>query len=174
MTTSTKVRFVPCLLVALLVLAVPASAETKLAKAEELFKLMRMEQTFTQMMDVIMQQTKSSVMTQLTGTRVPPELQADVDQLQADVYALLLKYMGWEQLKGEYAAMYAEAFTDEELDAILVFYRGPGGQAFVTKQPVLMQRSSEVVQRKLAEASPAVQAKLAEWTQKMKAKLPPR
>jgi hypothetical protein len=162
------------MLVALLVVTTAVSAQTKVAKVEELFTLMRMEQTFSQLMDVIMEQTKSSVMSQLTGTRVPPEMQADVDQLQADVYQLLLKYMGWNQLKGEFTAMYAEAFTDEELDAILAFYRGPGGQAFVVKQPQLMQRSSEVSQRKMMEASPALQAVLAEWTQKMKAKTPPR
>ncbi len=162
-----------CIL-AFLSMAAPSSAQDRTAKAEELFKLMRMEETFAQLMDTVTQQTKASVLSQLTGRQIPPELEADVDQLQTEVNDLLMQYMGWNVLKPEYARMYADAFTDQELDAILAFYRTPGGQAFVTKQPVLIQRSSELVQRKIAEASPALQAKLASWTEKMKAKTAPR
>ncbi|MCW5963812.1 MAG: DUF2059 domain-containing protein [Bryobacterales bacterium] len=155
---------------------VPAWADeaTKLAKTEELFKLMRMDQMLSQMMDVVMKQTQASTMQRLMGVNLPEHLTAEVEQFQREVGAALDRHIGWDALKEEYGKLYAGAFSEEEIDAIVAFYRSPAGQALVAKQPQLMEESSVIVQRKMEQAAPEVQALMAAWTEKLKAKMAPR
>ena len=176
MISANRVAKIPAGLFFLALLCSPslAAAQGKQAQVEELFQLMRMEQTYAKMMDTVMKQTKSSVMQQVLGRQVPPGLEADIEQLQNEVGDILMRYMGWNALKSDYVRLYAEAFSEQELTAILAFYRTPAGQALIERQPLLMDRSSEVVQRKMVEAGPAVQAKMAEWAERIRARQAPR
>lgn len=159
-----------------LLVCIPACADeaAKLAKTEELFKLMRMDQTLSQMMDMVMKQTQASTMQQLMGMNLPEHLTAEVEQLQRDVGTVLERYMGWDALKAEYGKLYAGAFSEVELDAIVAFYRSPAGQAMVARQPRLIEESSVIVQGKMAQAAPEVQALMAAWREKLKAKMAPQ
>ncbi len=162
-----------CIL-ALLCLPVLADQASKEAKVEELFKLMRLERALNQTMEIVMGQMKASAMQRLLGLNMPGELQQEVELLQREMGTVLDRHMGWNAIKADYLQIYGEAFSEEELDAILAFYRTPAGQALVERQPQMMERSAVVVQRKMEQATPEVQAMLAAWMEKMKARTPPR
>lgn len=159
-----------------LLVCIPARADEagKLAKTEELFKLMRMDQMLSQMMDVVMKQTQASTMQRLMGMNLPAHLTAEVEQFQREVGAVLERHIGWDALKAEYGKLYAGAFSEEEIDAIVAFYRSPAGQAMVARQPQLMEQSSVIVQAKMEQAAPEVQVLMAAWMEKLKAMMAPQ
>ncbi|RYU87872.1 DUF2059 domain-containing protein [Mucilaginibacter terrigena] len=52
------------------------------------------------------------------------------------------KYMNWDLMKDQMAALYAQEFTEKELRDLAVFYRTPLGIKVNQKQPVLFQKSA--------------------------------
>lgn len=59
--------------------------------------------------------------------------------------------MTWENVREPLARLYAEAFTEEEIDGLVTFYRSPLGQKLKETQPDLAARGM-AVGRKLADA----------------------
>jgi uncharacterized protein len=56
--------------------------------------------------------------------------------------AKLMSYR--EPMLEEFAKLYAERFTLEELNAVTTFYRSPTGQKFIQEIPNLMQTGSQI------------------------------
>ncbi len=71
--------------------------------------------------------------------------------------------MGWEALESGYVDIYARNFTDEQLDALLVFYKSPAGLALVEKQPTLTSQGSELAQSKMAAIQPQLKQMIQEF-----------
>ena len=72
------------------------------------------------------------------------------------------KYMSYQSLKADLAAIYADMFTEEELAAIRAFQESPVGKKATHLQPQLMQRAGELGQQR-------VQANLSELTRMIEA-----
>ena len=70
------------------------------------------------------------------------------------------KYMNWELMKDQMAAIYAQEFSEKELKDLAVFYRSPLGTKLNQKQPAIFQKSSSLGQQ-------AVQSHQAELQQMM-------
>lgn len=60
--------------------------------------------------------------------------------------SFLTKYMNWDLLKDQLAAMYAKEFTEKELKDLTAFYLSPLGKKLNQKQPVLFQKGAEIGQ----------------------------
>jgi hypothetical protein len=76
-----------------------------------------------------------------------PKLQPYEDVLRN----FLQKYMSWESLKADYARIYAEAFTEDELRQIIAFYKTPAGQKAINKIPTLMATGAALGQKRVQE-----------------------
>lgn len=59
-----------------------------------------------------------------------------------------------EEATNAFAALYAEAFNEEDLRALLAFYRTPLGQRVATMQPIMATRGADLG-RRLAERKQA-------------------
>jgi hypothetical protein len=71
---------------------------------------------------------------------------------------LLSQELSWDKVKDDYISLYAKAFTDEELKGAIAFYKSPVGQAFIKKQPELMQQSMQLSQQRVLKVIPKIQA----------------
>ncbi len=71
-------------------------------------------------------------------------------------------------MKPEYVRLYDEVYSDEELNGILAFYKSPAGQAFLNKMPLLMTKSMEIAQRRMAAVMPELQRITKEAVEKSK------
>ena len=130
-------------------LAAHADDASKLAKVEEYFKLAKMDQLAAQTMSLAAAQVNSALMGNILGVTLTPEQQKQVDATQAQVMRVVQQAFGWDALEPEYAKLYAEAYTEEELDGMIAFYRSPSGQAMVEKTPGLMRQANTIVQARL-------------------------
>lgn len=68
----------------------------------------------------------------------------DLRDYQPTVAAWAQEYLQWNQIRERLAAMYRNAFSVEELDAIVEFYRSPAGLKLVLLMPTLLRESSQI------------------------------
>lgn len=102
-----------------------------LDKVEELLIVMRVEESMTLAM----------VRTLADLIATTPEWQAHDD--------ILLDYteeqVGWDALKPQMVTLYAEVFTDADIDALIDFYTSPAGQKLIEATPALGERTRKLV-----------------------------
>lgn len=142
------------ILIALAALAHPAAVCASPEKlAEELITLMKVDETIKQGMEMsrkaMMMQTQ-----QLAGRMSDPAQLEKIRAHQDKVMDLIESEMSWDRIKGQYVELYAAIFTESELQGLIEFYRSPVGQAFIRKQPELMQRSMDLNQRMMMQLQP--------------------
>ena len=131
-----------------------ADDATKLAKVHEFFKLAKLDQMSAQVMNQVKTQVNSGMMQQLTGLKLTPDQQQSVDAFTVKIDKVIFDALSWDNLEPEYAKLYAAAYTEQQIDDILTFYRSPTGQAVVEKSPVLMKESNAIAQQRLAAVMP--------------------
>lgn len=142
---------------------------SKLAKAGELLRLAKMDDTLRQVLGAVAEQTKSGFMQGTTGAKLPPEMDKEVAALRDKVTAIVSDALAWDKLEPAYARIYADAYTESELDAIIVFYKSDAGQAMVANTPVLLTKASALVQGRMKEVQPEIQKAMTEFTLRVKA-----
>ncbi len=86
------------------------------------------------------------------------------------------KYMSYESLKDDMVQIYADAFSEKELNEIAKFYRSPVGQKTIEKMPELLAKGAKLgierVRKNLPELRSMIakEAKRIEKTQKSEEK----
>jgi hypothetical protein len=97
----------------------------------------------------------------LEAMRVPEQIQASmalvaatqarmnpqIPGLEELLREFLARYVTWDTLKNEYAALYAGAFTEEELREMTAFYRTSTGQKLARATPQLSRLGAEIGER---------------------------
>jgi hypothetical protein len=69
--------------------------------------------------------------------------------------------------------VYADVFSEEEITGIVAFYKTPIGHAMLDKMPLLMSKSMEISQRRMAGLMPEIQRQMQEVMQKSKGEKKP-
>jgi hypothetical protein len=115
----------------------PTPTAAHLKTAAQLLDLVHVDRTTKQTLDVLL---KMQLQQQ-------PKLQPYEDVLRS----FLQKYMSWDSLKTDYARIYAEAFTEDELRQIITFYKTPAGQKAINKIPTLMGMGAALGQKRVQE-----------------------
>lgn len=109
--------------------AARAQEITKEAKIEQILALTKSES----MVDRMFAQMKGILPPSATST--PEELA----KAQARVEAMRDQFkVVWAKIRPQYVRLYADTFSDEEIDGLLTFYQSPAGRAMVEKMPELM------------------------------------
>jgi uncharacterized protein len=90
------------------------------------------------------------------------EQQRVLDTLPARFAAVLRQEFSWALLKPQYVQLYRDSFDQEEVDGLIAFYRSRAGQAFVTKMPLLMQKSIALSQQQMKILLPKIKAAMDE------------
>lgn len=158
--------------------AVKAPDPAKATLIEELIVDLKAEQQQQQIMQTVqtnMMTQMNSLLTPLGGVSAADEekkrqVQADLQEFQQRLFALMAAHMSWQTMKPVYVEMYDETFTIDELRPLLAFFKSPAGQAFVYKTPALMANTMKRMQRVVGDMMPDIQKLSAEFMQQMKQK----
>jgi hypothetical protein len=135
----------------------------KTAKIEEMLRLTKTDE----MMQQVMSQMKAMNLQQLQKNLAPDE-KAQAAEMQQKIFDLVNAKMSWEKFKPAIVQIYAEVYTDEELDGILAFYRSPAGHAMIEKMPQLMSRTMAVAQKLMGDIQPEIEKMVKESAPKDK------
>jgi hypothetical protein len=87
-------------------------------------------------MTAVMNTTMQNAM---RGQTITPERQAILDRMAAKITALVTDMLNWDGLEPMYLRMYRGAFTQDEIDGAIKFYKSRDGKAYVNKMPIVMQ-----------------------------------
>ncbi len=128
--------------------ALPADEISKNAKIEELLQVTKADQ----MIDQMLQQIRVMQTEQLAKTSLPPQKKAKAEELQNRISDILSKSLSWGKLKPQYVQLYRESFSEDELTAIVDFYKSPAGKSMLEKMPLLMSKAMIIGQQALADS----------------------
>jgi uncharacterized protein len=126
-----------------------ADDASRMAKAQELLQVAKMDQGFKQMLD----RAQATIKAQTTRQATAP---ADKAAIEEKISPILSQQLNWDQLKPQYVKIYADTYTEEELDAILAFYKSPAGQAWFAKSPAVGEKARQITQQAMQDAQAQV------------------
>jgi hypothetical protein len=144
-------------LAAVLLFALPrahADEASKRAKIEEMFTVLKVDKTMKQMMDMGLAQGKQTAQNMMGDRPMTPADQKIMDDYLAKLYVAVSDVLSWEKLKPAYVDLYASAYSEEEVDGIVAFYKSPVGQVLLEKTPELITKSSTIVNSRMKEFAP--------------------
>ncbi len=122
------------------------------ASAESVERLMQAMQVQRQL-ETIYAQTlpamQSAMRQALQRQGAPEETTRAMDAVLPRVNAVVQEELSWAKLKPDFAAIYAETFTQEEVDGLIAFYQGPLGKSLIAKTPQLALRSTQMMQQRI-------------------------
>jgi hypothetical protein len=130
-----------------------ADDASKRVKIQELFVLLHTERLTDEMMDRVMKQT-SSFSNQIAGAKLTPDMKTKLADFQKRVFDLVSAQISWKDMEPQYVELYAQTYTEPELDAMLTFYKSPEGSSIIGKTSGVMAKSSELAQTRLNAIQP--------------------
>jgi hypothetical protein len=162
---------------ALLFSAAAAHADdaTKHAKVKELFQLTSMQNRVDQIRVSALAQARAFAAQQFASTGV--SAQQDDKGLAAyyeKLNALVAQSYNWTKLEPSYEQVYADLYTEDELDGILAFYKSPIGQAFLTKTPEATRQVLLISKQQFAALTPQIQKLTEDYVDQLRAQSKPK
>ena len=119
------------------------------ARAQELVTILHSDRMVTQISGAILKQV-SDAARQVTGSNPTPENQTKLTEFNKKASDLVNAQLSWDVMGPQIVNIYAKSFTEEELTAIVTFYKSPAGTAFLAKAPDVNQQLQQLAQPKLA------------------------
>lgn len=152
------------LLVSLVLAACAANAayaaNDKLASEESVRKLLEVTES-RKMLESVWQHVEGSMemtMKQLLGNeKLTAQQQKQLNDVRTKVVAIMREELSWDFMESMMMEVYTKTFTQEEVDGMLAFYASPAGRSVITKMPVAMQHSMEIMQQRMATMIPKLQ-----------------
>ena len=157
-------------LVALVLAATPALAEApRESTIRELLAVSKAQKLVDGMGAQIDQLMRASMEQAMQGKAPTPRQQQAIDRLQVRVTALMREQLTWAKFEPMYIRLYQQTFTEEELVAMLDFYKTPGGQALIDKMPAMMDNIMREMPAMMADMSPKLRQIQEDFAAEMKA-----
>ena len=156
-----KVMGIVLALCGMLVSNVYADDAARRKMAEELLLTMKVDTELAATYDRI----KAAQQEQMQSLGAPQDSAAV--EMQNKMMDMMAQEMSWAKLKSEYIAVYAELFSEEDLRALVDFYRTPVGQRFIDKQSELTDKMMQIGQKHVMELMPKMKAMSDEAQSKM-------
>jgi uncharacterized protein len=142
---------IPALLLALVLpTAARADDASQRTKAEELMTLENTQKVVQQIADTITRQVDEAADRAAT-TDTTPDQKAKVDQFKKNAAQSIDAKLGWAAMKPAVVDIYMKSFTEDQLDAIIAFYKTPAGAALLEKLPQINTQFGQIGNSRIAE-----------------------
>jgi uncharacterized protein len=141
-----------------------ADAASKDAKIEAFLKLIHadiiQDQIYAQLNGQIERATQN--LAQQAGIPGPEQLSATAE-LRDKMTGAMKQYMSWDKLKPGLMKIYRDLYSEEELDAMLTFFRSPVGLTYISRSPQVAAQSRDYAQNQMKELGVVFQGLGKEW-----------
>jgi hypothetical protein len=115
-----------------------ADEASKLKLVDELFAMLKLDSQIKLMVTQMKETQRRLVLDKLKGNK---DLQFESDKLMAEMFDLLEKELAQGPFLNNCKKLYAEVFTEKELQGMMQFYKSEAGQAVINKMPEMFQKS---------------------------------
>lgn len=152
-----------CLFNPVYLFAAPSDAASA-ASIDHLMKLTKVES----IIETIFTQTDQMMMGMAQQMGIQGNERPLFDQYVKDIQILMRTEISWEKMRAPLVAVYADTFTQKEVDDMVAFYKTESGQSLIEKMPGVMNQSMEVSQKLLMSLMPQIQNMSMQFEQKIK------
>jgi hypothetical protein len=105
----------------------------------------------------------------LEGKTVTPAQKKTIEASRAKMHDMFKEVLGWDSMERLYLKVYAETFTQSEIDGMTAFYSSPTGHAVIVKLPLAMQNSMSEMQERMRQMAPKIEQLAKETAEEIKA-----
>jgi len=105
----------------------------------------------------------------LEGKTVTPEQQKAIEASRAKMMKIMKEMFSWESMEHLYLKVYADTFTQTEIDDMTAFYSSPAGHAVIVKLPLAMKNTMTEMQERMKELVPKMEQLAKETAEQIKA-----
>ncbi|SNT29916.1 hypothetical protein SAMN05421770_10735 [Granulicella rosea] len=144
-----------------------ADEASKHAKLLEYFQLTHMQDRVEQMKVAAEAQSKNFAAQQIASFGLPSDQTKSVDAYYKKLSELVASRYDWTNLGPAYEKIYADLYSEEEISAILLFYKSPIGQKLLAKTPEVTSRMLEVNRQKMEALTPQIQQMTADFMKQL-------
>jgi uncharacterized protein len=134
--------------------AAPASPES----VEALLAVTKTESMLDSMYSSVEQIMRQSMQQAALGKTLTQEQQQVIDTVPQKFMVVVRAEFTWDKLKPQFVQLYRETFDQEEIDALVAFYRSTVGQGFINKMPIVLQKSMALSQAQMQTLVPKMKA----------------
>jgi len=152
--------------IAMLPLSAHADDASKRTKAEELITMLHIEANIDKASQNLAVQM-GKIAENMAGSTPTAEQQAKIDEFKKQISQSIVNNFAWTAMKPKVVDLYATSFTEEELDAIIGFYKTPAGSAYLKKQPDISAQFSQLGTAALTTMSAQMQKSLHDLQQSL-------
>lgn len=145
------------------VLAAPPSD----ASIRELLKVTHSDQLINQMMSGVEQSMNTSMQAALKGQPVTAEMKQQMQVTNSKISTVMKDAMAWSKIEPIMVNIYRQSYSQEEVNGMLTFYKSPIGQSVIQKQPVVAQKSMQLMQQHMLTVMPKIMQIAQESTLKL-------
>ena len=71
------------------------------------------------------------------------------DSYMQKIMLIMKDELSWERMKPLYVQVYSETFSQEEIDGLIKFYGSDVGRSYVSKLPVVMEKTMAISQQQM-------------------------
>jgi hypothetical protein len=158
---------------ALALTALSANAnQPTVESVKTLLEVTKTEAMIDQAYASVEQFTRQGIAQETAGKNLTDEQRRVIERAPAKVAEVVRSELSWAKMQPIYIAIYQEAFTQAEIDGLIEFYKGPVGQSFIAKMPIVMNRSMQVMQSQMQMIMPKLKVAIDDVLRE--AKLPPK
>lgn len=169
---SARLAIAATVVAALAVAHAPARAAASTASVEKLLSVMKVEKQldlmYTQTLPAMQAGMRQALSQQVGGA----EAEKAAQTIGPKVNAVIREELSWSKLKPEFVQVYAETFSQPEIDAMIQFYSTPTGAGLVDKMPQVAQRSALMMQKRMGPVMQRVMQVVKDETAQQQAKQP--
>jgi hypothetical protein len=102
----------------------------------------------------------------LDGKDITPEQLKEIQARREKARGLFNQMLSWDSMESLYMKVYAETFTQSEIDGMTAFYSSPAGHAVIVKMPLAVKNSMAEMQEQMI---PKLQQMAKETAEQIKA-----
>ncbi|HZP85259.1 MAG TPA: DUF2059 domain-containing protein [Burkholderiales bacterium] len=125
--------------------AAPPSEES----LDTLFALTKAESMLDAVHASVEQHMRVALAQAAAGKTLTAKQQRFFDEWPKRSAEVIREELSWASMKPVLVQIYQETFTQEEIDGLIDFYRSAVGRTFIEKMPVVMQKSTLLMQSRI-------------------------
>ncbi len=151
-------------------LTAPAAAPTEESVAE-MMKVMQLEallgQTLKGMDEAMTKQMEQNLETAVKGKTLSSAQKTAIMDFHEKFAATMNNELSFRVVRQIYMQAYRETFTQDEVDAIIAFYKTPAGKALVEKNPGAMQAANRLMKSRISPLEDKLQTMLDDFVKEL-------
>jgi hypothetical protein len=142
-----------------------ADEASKLKLVDEMFAILKLDSQLNIMFTQLKEMQRRLLLDKLKGDK---ELQFESEKMMTEVFDLVEKEFAQGPYLNNCKKLYAEVFTEKELEGIIQFYKSEAGQAVIKKMPEMLQKVLSMAEQLAKDLQPKIEKIIQEYRDRQK------